>query len=115
MTAAAPHITARLVVWLVLALLFQPWIGAYRAAAAVGGIEVCTVAGPKRVDADGNPRTVNHGAHDCCCVSAVASPPPSLATHAVALAHESPAATLKAGRIAAEWLSPLSRGPPLLV
>lgn len=103
-----------LVVGLVCALLWQPAGATARAAGMASGIEVCTMAGMQVVDADGLP--LDAGVHPCtdCCGSLL---PPGLlpsrsATAASALRHAAPASPPTVQRLAAEWLAPLSRGPP---
>ena len=103
-----------LAVWLVVSLLWQPFLNTAHAAAMVTGTEVCTSTGPQWVDADG--QVVAAHAHACadCCSSPV---PPVLlpgaaAAPVVPLRHAAPAEPLTAQRLAAQWLAPLSRGPP---
>ena len=115
----ARHLTRRshrllLAVWLVVSLLWQPFLNTAHAAAMVTGTEVCTSAGTQWVDADGQPVAAH--AHACadCCSSPV---PPVLLPDAggvapLPLRHAAPAEPLTLQRLAAQWLAPLSRGPP---
>lgn len=103
-------------VWLVASLLWQPFLSTAHAAAMATGTEVCTSAGMQWVDADG--KTVAAHAHACadCCSSPV---PPGLLPDAavpaaVPLRHAAPAEFLTVQRLSAQWLAPLSRGPPLV-
>ncbi len=101
-----------LAVCLLVALVGQPWVGAYQATLAGLGFEVCTSEGMKRVDADGKVVSVTgQPSHDCCGTGIAGLPgdPPLLTGTA---GHDSPVTLLTAGRLAAEWQAPLSRGPP---
>ncbi|MGA0612511.1 DUF2946 family protein [Caldimonas sp. KR1-144] len=101
--------------WLAFALLWQIAVGAAQAMPVAGGLfEVCSVDGPRQVDANGEP--VDAGAashhHDCCQLptpllpQAVAALPPwPPAPGSVAAAPESLPR-------AAALPSPPSRGPP---
>lgn len=101
-----------LAVCLVVALVGQPWVAAYQATLAGLGIEVCTSEGMKRVDADGNVVSVTgQPSHDCCGTGIAGLPGNTLAVPPTAR-HDSPVTLLTAGRLAAEWQAPLSRGPP---
>jgi NADPH-dependent 2,4-dienoyl-CoA reductase/sulfur reductase-like enzyme len=113
MTGIAARLPALwLAVCLVVALVGQPWVAAYQATLAGLGIEVCTSEGMKRVDADGNVVSVTgQPSHDCCGTGIAGLPGNTLAVPPTAR-HDSPVTLLTAGRLAAEWQAPLSRGPP---
>lgn len=113
MTGIAARLPALwLAVCLVVALVGQPWVAAYQATLAGLGIEVCTSEGMKRVDADGNVVSVTgQPSHDCCGTGIAGLPGNTLAVPHTAH-HDSPVTLLTAGRLAAEWQAPLSRGPP---
>lgn len=113
MTGIAARLPALwLAVCLVVALVGQPWVAAYQATLAGLGIEVCTSEGMKRVDADGNVVSVTgQPSHDCCGTGIAGLPGNTLAVSPTAR-HDSPVTLLTAGRLAAEWQAPLSRGPP---
>jgi hypothetical protein len=99
--------------WLALVLLLQGPAMAYQATAMATGIDVCSASGSKRVDGEGKPLTASHTSHhDCCCSAASLPPPLSIDTSLLAFGHETPADKLSAGRLGAEWMAPLSRGPP---
>lgn len=98
--------------WLVCALLVQAACLSYHATAMATGVEVCSVEGTKRVPDDSSPASdATAGEHDLCCVSALATPPVLDIANA---SFEPPAPTshLSAERLGAQWLAPLSRGPP---
>ena len=99
--------------WIAIALLFQNAILTQHALAMATGIEVCSVAGPTRVDADGHPLKggdLKH--HDCCCATPLAAPPVARTLPPMPSAGRVAAAPVTAARLAADWLAPLSRGPP---
>jgi len=97
-----------------LVMLLQGWVMAYQSTAMASGIEVCSASGAKRVDREGKPLpSLGHAGHDCCCTAAALPPPVPQDTAAPNLRHEAPTRHLSAGRLAAQWLAPLSRGPPL--
>jgi hypothetical protein len=98
---------------MMLVLLAQLWLGSYQAVAAITGTEVCSVNGPLRVDADGQPiAAADHHGHDCCMASSAAAAPEPLTLVLATLTHATPALALGAARLGAEALTPLSRGPP---
>ncbi len=97
----------------VLALLLQPWVGAGRAAAMAMGTEICTTTGVQLLDAQGKAVDAStHASHDCCCTGTLWLPAGLAFEGAGSFAQESPAEVLTTSRLDAEWLAPLSRGPP---
>ncbi|HZE91608.1 MAG TPA: DUF2946 family protein [Rhizobacter sp.] len=101
-------------VWLALCVLFQFTLLTQHAVAMASGAEVCSASGAKRVDADGKPMSdaARHG-NDCgCCGVSLAAPPADMAVRGPMAVKTSPAALLAAGRLGAQWLAALSRGPP---
>ncbi|RZL10140.1 MAG: hypothetical protein EOP40_07485 [Rubrivivax sp.] len=118
MPRPAPRSRSHAVVALgmMLVLMAQLWLGGYQAVAATTGTEVCSVNGPLRVDADGQPIPASgHHGHDCCLASATAAAPEPLGLSLATLTHAAPALALGAARLGAEALTPLSRGPPHLL
>lgn len=101
-----------LAVCLFVALVGQPWVAAYQATLAGLGIEVCTSEGMKRVDADGNVVSVTGQPSHDCCGTGIAGLPGNTPAVPLTARHDSPVTLLTAGRLAAEWQAPLSRGPP---
>ena len=103
-----------LAVMLVVSLLWQPWVSTTHAVAMASGVEVCTSAGPQVFDANG--KAIDAQPRSCldCCGSASswALLPTVTAVGAHPLPHAAPAEGLTAQRLAAQWLAPLSRGPP---
>ncbi|AKJ29156.1 DUF2946 family protein [Caldimonas brevitalea] len=100
--------------WLVLVVFWQPWAAAYQATVAVAGLELCSVAGTQRVDRHGNSVDADHAhvAGDCCAAADLSLPPAAISTLTTAQIATRAAPLLTAGRIGAEWLGALSRGPP---
>lgn len=111
---APRHHRLLLAVLLVLSLLWQPWVSTAHAVAMASGVEVCTSTGPQVFDANG--KAIDAQPRSCldCCGSI--SPPALLPTVAALVVHPlsfaAPAEPLTAQRLAAQWLAPLSRGPP---
>jgi hypothetical protein len=102
------------VFWLALCLLFQSTVLIRHAAAMTTGAEVCSANGSKRVDADGKPVSdaVGHD-YDCgCCGVSLAAPPADAAIRDPMTVPLSPTAFIAVSRLYAQWLAPLSRGPP---
>ncbi|WP_372526141.1 DUF2946 family protein [Piscinibacter sp.] len=80
------------------------------------GLEVCSADGAKRVDADGKPiSSGEHHAHDCCCSADLAAPLPGQLTAETPARHSFPGSLATFGQLSAQWLAPLSRGPPALI
>jgi hypothetical protein len=97
----------------VFVVLLQPWVGTSHAVAMTLGMEVCTTAGIQSIDAQGKALDdVKHDVHDCCSSGAAGLPADVATTGHGQYRHAAPAEMLTAGRLDAEWLSPLSRGPP---
>ncbi|CAN5436016.1 hypothetical protein BH09PSE6_BH09PSE6_01080 [soil metagenome] len=100
---------------LLFALVFtaQSQAMASHALAMSMGIEICTAEGMVLVDHDGKPLPKESMQHDCCGIGTLgaASAPPCL--DALELQHAAPSAPMPASALAAEWLGPLSRGPPI--
>lgn len=103
-----------LAVMLVVSLLWQPWVSTTHAVAMASGVEVCTSAGPQVFDANG--KAIDAQPRSCLDCCGAVSPPALLPTVAALgvhpLSHAAPADVLTAQRLAAQWLAPLSRGPP---
>ena len=98
--------------WLALALVLQSFTALSHATAMAAGTELCSAGGHTTrvsVDDDGGTGT---SPHDCCLSAATAAPPPVPQPLLPALGFDAPAPALTAQRLAAEWLAPLSRGPP---
>jgi len=97
-------------------LLAYQALGAYFGVMAATGMEVCSASGSSIVtDADGDPLPASaQHMHDSCCLPAF-GPSPFLAEwKAVHPLRQAPAEPLTLQKFAAQWLAPLSRGPPLL-
>ena len=98
------------------ALLVQGWLGTYFGVAVAAGTKVCSATGASTVmDADGKPLPASaaHHANECCCTPFLG---PSLVLPEWRLAHQpglAPAEPLTLQKLAAQWLAPLSRGPPV--
>ena len=104
-----------LLLWAALAVIGHAMLSSYLGVAIAGGTSVCSATGTTTVvDADGEPLpAAAHGHHDCCCSATYALPPPQgEPAPRVDVAH-APAEQLTAQRLGAQWLAPLSRGPPL--
>lgn len=100
--------------WLALALVFQLLLGAHHSTVMASGLEVCSADGAVRVDAGGSPLSSDHG-HACCCTADFSLPPTFEAHLKADMTAASPAALFTLGRLSAQWLAPLSRGPPALI
>ena len=95
---------------LVLLLLFQ--MAAPHATPVSADAEVCTSAGIGRVGIQEHGSADAGGAHhDCCCTDKLTSPPavteplrPVVTSATIPL--------ITTSRLAAQWLGPLSTGPP---
>lgn len=100
---------------LVLALLLQGLVMPRHAIAMATSTEVCSVDGAaKWVDADGQVVSRHGMDHDCCCPSlGVALPAAGWVVMPPALPPQAQA-PLAAALWAAQWLGPLSRGPPVV-
>jgi hypothetical protein len=113
---ASRHHRLLLAVLLVLSLLWQPWVSTAHAVAMASGTEVCTSTGPQVFDANG--KAIDAQPRSCLDCCGAMSPPALLPTAAALalhpLSHAAPAEPLTAQRLAAQWLVPLSRGPPVL-
>ena len=98
-------------------LIVQALVGSYLGVAVAAGTQVCSASGADRVvDADGQPLPAagGHLGHDCCCMP-LAGPAPSMAAWVPARhVRHVHAQTLTQRKLAAQWLAPLSRGPPSL-
>ncbi len=105
-----------LAVCAIVALLVQPWVSATRLVAMANGTPVCTSGGDmKMVDADGQPmQAMHHPCLDCCSASLLGLPPVLAWNEPRPVLHTQPAELITASRRDAQWLSPLSRGPPSL-
>jgi hypothetical protein len=107
------------VLLLLVSLLAQPWLAAAPSTAANLDTEICTGTGLQLVHERGDPSDPTHGGSghhdcmDCCCASPVAILPPAWAPVLPEAGHEAVVMTLSARQLAAQWLAPLSRGPPL--
>jgi hypothetical protein len=100
------------VLWLALALLLQSFTALSHATAMAAGTELCSANGHTTrvsVEDDG---AAGASPHDCCLSAATAAPPTLPQPLLLALGFDAPAPALTAQRLAAEWLAPLSRGPP---
>jgi hypothetical protein len=97
----------------VLVLLLQPWVGTSHAVAMAMGTEICTTFGTQWVDGQGKALDgAKHDGHDGCC-SGAAGMTADLAPAGHGNDRQcTPAESLAASRHGAEWLAPLSRGPP---
>ena len=98
---------------MIVALLTQGTAAAYHAVAMAVGTEVCSAEGSKHVDEDGHV-IKGQGMHDCCCPSVATAPPPSVDPVMLATGVTLPESDLPLPAFAAQWLGPLSRGPPAL-
>jgi hypothetical protein len=102
---------------LAVVLAVHGMLGAYLGVAVAAGMPVCSATGAKTVlDADGEPLpgTGSPLGHECCCTSFF-GPAPFLATWQPAQHFQpAPAEPLTLRKFAAQWLAPLSRGPPSL-
>ncbi|CAN5302552.1 hypothetical protein BH10PSE17_BH10PSE17_15770 [soil metagenome] len=76
------------------------------------GIEICTAQGMKFVDPDGKPLPKESMQHDCCCIGTLGSAPTSVVPIVLTLPAAAPTSFVATRRLSAEWLAPLSRGPP---
>jgi hypothetical protein len=106
---------AVLLLWACAALLWQGFLMPRHALAMATGIEVCSAAGPVRVDASGHP--VDGAAlheHDgcCCCAAPLATPPAAPALPRLRLPNPAPVAPIVAAGPSIDWPAPLARGPP---
>lgn len=104
-----------LLLWAVLAFVGHAMLGSYLGVAIAGGTAVCSATGSTTVvDADGEPLPAEtHAHHDGCCSAAYALPAPAAEPAPSLHAGHAPAGQLTAQRLGAQWLAPLSRGPPL--
>lgn len=105
-----------LAVLLVLSFVWQPWVATSHAAAMASGTAICTSRGNVVLDAQGKAvPSARQGCGDCCSSVTPAALLPTIATVPQrAVSHAAPADVLTAQRLAAQWLAPLSRGPPSL-
>jgi hypothetical protein len=110
-----PRKRARIVAALILALLFQFVLSAaHSMMPTIPGDELCVTSSsmpspsePGTGDADAGKHL-----HDCCCTGNPSAPPSRpMDTPQVHLG-VSGSAPATAAELAAQWLSPLSRGPP---
>ena len=112
---ASRHHRLLMAVLLVLSLLWQPWVSTAHAVSMASGTEVCTSTGPQLFDANG--KAIDAQPRSCLDCCGAMSPPALQPTAAPLvlhpLSHAAPAEPLTAQRLAAQWLAPLSRGPPL--
>lgn len=101
-------------VWgLVLALLLQGLVMPRHAIAMATSTEVCSADGAaKFVDADGHTVSKHGMDHDCCCPSLAAALPATGWVPAPPATPVPPRPAPAAALLAAQWLGPLSRGPP---
>jgi hypothetical protein len=60
---------------------------------------------PSAQSSTGKQNGLDNAGHDCCCIASVGMPPAF---------DGAPAELITTGRLSAQWLAPLSRGPPLL-
>lgn len=103
---------------LLVSLLAQPWLLAAPSPAANLDTEICTGNGLQIVHELGDPAgsahdgSGHHDCMDCCCASPVAILPPAWSSALPEPGLEIPAIALTARQRAAQWLAPLSRGPP---
>jgi hypothetical protein len=101
-------------VWLAFCVLLQSTVLVQHALAMATSVEICSTDGPKRVDADGKPISDAVG-HDngCgyCGVSLAAPPVPASISEPMPVRSSLPA-FITIGKLHAQWLAPLSRGPP---
>ena len=95
-----------------MAMLVQTVSMAYHATAMATGIEVCTTDGAMRVSTDGEPLGSDSAGHDCCCPGTVGTPPAVEDLTPLRAIDPAPSERITAGRLSAQWLAPLSRGPP---
>jgi len=102
---------------LAVVLIAQALFGSYLGVAVAAGTQVCSASGAALVvDADGDllPAAGAHLGHDCCC-TALGGPSPSPVTwQPMLLPRQVRAANPTQRELAAQWLAPLSRGPPSL-
>lgn len=101
---------------LVLSFVWQPWVVTAHAAAVATGNAICTSRGNVVLDSEGKAvPSARQVCGDCCgCATPAALLPEVASIQHRAVSHASPADVLTAQRLAAQWLAPLSRGPPLL-
>jgi hypothetical protein len=112
-----PRSRARLALWLALCILLQSFFAVQHDVAMATGLEVCTAEGAKRVDGQGEQLDGQPLLHACCVMADLdlAMPPPRADVRVVFVASVPPAEALPTAWVCAQWVSPLSRGPPSLV
>ncbi len=107
---------AVLVLWACAALLWQGFLLPQHAVAMATGIEVCSAAGPVRVDASGHPvdgaALHEHDGGCCCCAAPLATPPSAPALPRLQLPNPAPVAPAIGAGPAIARPAPLARGPP---
>jgi hypothetical protein len=97
------------------ALLWQGFVMPRHAVAMATGIEVCSAAGPVRVDAGGHPidgAALHEQDGCCCCAVPLAMVPAAPTLPRLQLPNPTPAAPAVVARPAIGWPAPLARGPP---
>jgi hypothetical protein len=83
----------------------------YDATAMATGVEICTADGAKRAVIDGKQNGLDNAGHDCCCIASVGMPPAFEDLTPPRPSDGAPAELITTGRLSAQWLAPLSRGP----
>ena len=100
------------VVALVLLLLFQFVFMAHHSVVMAAGTEICTSEGTKHLSAEGDSIGDAGHHHDCCSTGKLAAPPATRLGSAQEAAGTVTSTFITTDRLAAQWLAPLSRGPP---
>lgn len=109
-SSAALHRCRALIAGVVFLLLFQ--LVAPHARPVVVGVELCTGTGVARIGVQEHHAPDGDGAHhDCCCSDKLAPPPVAVQPSEVAVTSAA-RDFIATSRLAAQWLGPLSRGPP---
>lgn len=94
-------------------LAWQLPASAAQRVAMASGLEVCTTSGMQIVDADGKAISAqHHECPDCCCAASPMMPAAPDRYDPAVYPRPAPIETLTMRRLAAQWLAPLSRGPP---
>jgi len=96
-------------------LLAHEVLSTYWGVAVAAGTTVCSATGSKTMtNADGEPLPATaHHADPCCCTQVVAPLPFLGECKPVRHRSQAPHEPLTLQKLAAQWLAPLSRGPPV--